>query len=83
MKSFVVVYHLEMNDQTMLMNEYQLRAQYRLTLLNAIKMKSKRCFLTLLGTGAFHYPVELAMQCIEANKDIINSGMIEVFLVQK
>ena len=63
------------------MEKYVLRAQYRLTLLAAIENHSKRCFLTYVGTGYFDVPGYFVNDALQYNEDLINSGKVQVFLV--
>lgn len=71
------------DERTIEMNKYLLRSQYRLTLLNAIKMCSKKCFLTRLGTGSFGGEKKWCDDAIAWNCDLIDSGKIEVWIVEK
>lgn len=77
-------YTVKKNDGTLDMNRQLLRAQYRLTLLNAIKMGSKRCFLTRIGASAYGMGSSPSNDAINYNRDIIDSGVIdEVFVVER
>ena len=77
-------YTVQKCDSTLNMNRHLLRAQYRLTILNALKMKSSKLFLTCLGAGAYGMGTEPAMDAIRYNADIINANpQMKVYLVTK
>lgn len=76
-------YTVEKNSSTLDMNKYLLCAQYRLVLLNAIKLGSKRCFLTRVGAGAYGMGKGPSDDAINFNRDLINSGKVEVYLVER
>ena len=76
-------YTVQKNEGTLEMNKQLLRAQYRLTLLNAIKMKSKKCFLTRIGASAYGMGAGPSDDAINFNKGIINSGLLDVYLVER